>query len=81
MAPSLETLITLWPRVDRDRPSNAHMILGVTGFLTGLALIVVSLRLYVRQFRLKTFGWDDGIISLAMVSSCFLWCFGPISDS
>lgn len=47
--------------------NNISSILATTGTLTAVSLIVVLLRLYVRIFMLKSFGWDDGIMTVTMV--------------
>jgi hypothetical protein len=66
------------PAADRaSRASNAAMILGASGVMTGLTVAIVAVRLYVRQFVLKTFGWDDAVILLATmqciaVMACFI---------
>lgn len=57
----------------QSRASNEPMVLGVVGFLTAVSLLAVSLRLYVRQFVLKTVGLDDGFIIISMVRLEFLF--------
>lgn len=51
------------------RPSNHVAILGVQGFLMGLSMVVVGLRMFVRRTILKTFGWDDWVILISAVST------------
>ena len=51
--------------------SNAGRIVGVVGAFHFLAFLFVSLRLYVRVFMVKTFGVDDVLIILAVVSPRF----------
>ena len=50
------------------RPNNHATIMAVQGFLTGLSLFIVALRIWVRRTVLKTFGWDDGVIVISAVS-------------
>ncbi|KAH7037045.1 uncharacterized protein B0I36DRAFT_313201 [Microdochium trichocladiopsis] len=58
------------------RENNHVEIMGIAGFMTGFAVLVVSLRLWVRRFVLKTFGWDDWFIALAMLHTIgVLVCF------
>ncbi|KAH7021466.1 uncharacterized protein B0I36DRAFT_32248 [Microdochium trichocladiopsis] len=58
------------------RPNNHATIMGVQGFLTGFALSVVALRVWVRRTVLKTFSWDDWFILLsALFSIGVLVCF------
>jgi hypothetical protein len=54
------------------RESNKVMILVASSFMTALGMLIVGLRIWVRQFVLKTFGWDDGVILVAAVSRAFL---------
>lgn len=49
---------------DHDR---GPIILALQFSTLGIAIIVVLLRLYMR-FRLKTHGWDDYTIYLALVT-------------
>jgi hypothetical protein len=48
--------------------SHGSQILAITGFFTGLALLVVALRVYVRMGMLKIMGADDYVILISMVS-------------
>lgn len=48
--------------------SNASRIVGVVGVFHFIALIFVSLRLYVRLFMVRAFGVDDVLIIVAAVS-------------
>jgi hypothetical protein len=52
--------------VSMSTASNGPVILAVTGAFTGLAGLVVLLRIYVRAVMLKTFGPDDWIMMVAM---------------
>lgn len=47
---------------------NGATLLGVTGTLMALSLLAVILRCWARHVILRTFGWDDGAILLALVS-------------
>jgi len=58
------------------RPNNHATIMAVQGFLAGLSLFIVALRIWVRRTVLKTFGWDDGVIVIsALFSIAVLGCF------
>ncbi|KAJ1323266.1 hypothetical protein MN608_11413 [Microdochium nivale] len=58
------------------RPNNHAAIMGVQGFLAGISLIIVGLRIWVRRTVLKTFGWDDGFILIsALFTISVLACF------
>lgn len=70
-------LLGYFPADKSVLPYNGHTILGVTSFMTALAVIIVSTRLYVRQFVLKAFGWDDatilaGLLFSIAVMACFI---------
>jgi hypothetical protein len=47
--------------------TNASLILSISGFLTGLAALIVLSRCYVRLIILKAFKADDWIMLFAMV--------------
>lgn len=49
--------------------NNKGEILSITGTFTGIALVAVLFRVYVRCVMLRVFGMDDYIIVLAMVRS------------
>jgi hypothetical protein len=49
--------------------NRGPMILASTGVVTAFAFIAVVLRMYVRAVIIKSVGWDDKIIVMAMVSS------------
>lgn len=55
------------PTAPLDMTSNAATILAVNGVFTGVSLLIVLLRVYVRTIMLKTFGADDYFIVAAMV--------------
>jgi hypothetical protein len=48
--------------------SHAGRIVALVGFFQFLALTFVALRVYVRVFMVRAFGWDDGLIVVASVS-------------
>lgn len=50
-----------------DTSTNAPAILANSGVITGIAVIIVLARIYVRCFMLKTFGYDDYFIAAATV--------------
>ncbi|KAL2259519.1 hypothetical protein VTK26DRAFT_6787 [Humicola hyalothermophila] len=54
---------------DSDAPTDGPMITGVAAALTGLSLITVCLRTYVRAILIKAFGIDDWVILVTWVSS------------
>ena len=60
-------LSSLVPRDDVPADNNIDSILAITGTLTAISVLVVLLRLYVRVFMIKTFGWDDGVMAVTMV--------------
>ena len=49
--------------------NRGNTINALNGVFLGLGLILVCLRVYVRTKINKTFGWDDFLIILALVSS------------
>ncbi|KAK2754554.1 hypothetical protein FQN54_006955 [Arachnomyces sp. PD_36] len=49
--------------------TQGPLILTVTGVMTGLALVVVGLRIYVRAFVVKKFGLDDMFMLSALAIS------------
>ncbi|KAL3418571.1 integral membrane protein [Phlyctema vagabunda] len=60
--------------------SKAPLVLGLTTTFWGLALIIVSMRIYTRVFVNKYRGWDDLFIAIAMLFSTgdqgmkIAWC-------
>ena len=52
-----------------SKDSQSGTVIIVSGVLTGLSTIVVLLRLYTRQFILKTAGADDWTMGLAQLLS------------
>ncbi|KAF2840995.1 hypothetical protein M501DRAFT_902028, partial [Patellaria atrata CBS 101060] len=57
--------------------NNKNEIISITSTVTGIALIVVLLRVYVRSFMLGVFGIDDYIMLVSMAISSFVAvCFG-----
>ncbi|KAL4774859.1 hypothetical protein BDW60DRAFT_204795 [Aspergillus nidulans var. acristatus] len=54
-----------------DYSSQAPKILAITGVLTGLSLVMVALRCYVRVFILRRFYVEDGIMVV-----CGVCCIG-----
>lgn len=54
---------------------RSEVITIVTGVFFGLSLATVSLRCFVRLRVVKAFGWDDGLIVLAMaLNTAFAIC-------
>ena len=49
-------------------------VVGVTTFLTVLALVAIVLRFCARRLKKVGLGWDDYTIVLAMVSSLLGSC-------
>lgn len=52
-----------------SKDSQSGTVIIVSGVLTGLSTVVVLLRLYTRQFILKTAGADDWTMGLAQLLS------------
>lgn len=50
----------------QDRRPQARIGIGIVTALSG---IIVLIRVYARWFMIRSFGWDDGLICIAMV--CF----------
>lgn len=46
---------------------HSRKILSITGVFTGVALVTVVSRVYVRAAMLRVFGLDDWVILLSMV--------------
>ncbi|KAI7287582.1 hypothetical protein KC345_g406 [Hortaea werneckii] len=68
------------------RANNHGEILGVTGAFLGVALIIVSLRLYVRSRILHYVGADDYLMLVAMFMAtatfiCFRYLWGAIAKT
>lgn len=49
--------------------SNVDTILSVSGLMMGLSFAIVGLRIWVRQFMIKTLGVDDMVMMAALVSA------------
>ncbi|KAK8074120.1 hypothetical protein PG994_005019 [Apiospora phragmitis] len=49
--------------------SNADMILSVSGLMMGLSFAIVGLRIWVRQFMIKTLGVDDMVMIAALIAA------------
>ncbi|KAG9194707.1 hypothetical protein G6011_04742 [Alternaria panax] len=61
--------------------NQAGRLLAVEGSLFALSTIAVLLRFYVRVFMLKTFGWDDIMMAIALaLSSTTLGLFLKVID-
>ena len=74
----LKPLFELKRRSEPSSSTHAPSILAINGAFTGLALVVVALRVYVRIKILKFAGADDCVIVAAMVrnrpsSNVYLW--------
>ncbi|KAL1798660.1 hypothetical protein ACET3X_002697 [Alternaria dauci] len=50
--------------------NQAGRLLAVEGSLFALSTTAVLMRFYVRVFMLKTFGWDDVMMAIALALSC-----------
>lgn len=48
---------------------NQDVLLGVSILFITLGIILVALRCYVRIFLLRAFGYDDGLVIIALVGS------------
>jgi hypothetical protein len=63
---------------DQPDDNNGPKLIAATAVVTGFALISVILRLWVRVGIIKSVGWDDRFIVLAMVSRLLLSRFHEI---
>ena len=52
-----------------DPPTYGLTLVAIGTAMTGLALVTVLLRLYVRLFMLKAWGWDDWVIIVAWLGA------------
>jgi hypothetical protein len=50
-----------------EKPDRRAELMGVSIALTAWAATFVFARMYVRLFKTRSFGWDDGFIALACV--------------
>lgn len=50
-----------------DEDQNSQAVKSVAAVFMTVACIAVILRCYVRAWVVKAFGWDDGVMVLAMV--------------
>lgn len=48
--------------------NRGHLVLTVTWAITGVAALLVALRLHTRIFLRKCAGWDDFLMAVALVS-------------
>ena len=57
--------------------TNVDMILSVSGLMMGLSFAIVGMRVWVRQFIIKTLGIDDMVMIAALVrrslNRTFFW--------
>lgn len=51
-----------------DDSGHSQTILVVSAFLLAVSVLSVGLRCFVRTYVLYAFGWDDGLMVIAMVS-------------
>jgi hypothetical protein len=60
-----------WPAVNYVNPEiRSHgALLAITVVFTTVMVLIISMRLYVRLFVLRTPGWDDLFILIAAVST------------
>ena len=63
--------LTVNPALSHE--SNVPRILGLGVTFHALALIFFGLRMYTRVFVVKSFGKDDILMVLCMVSSVLVW--------
>ena len=63
----------------RQNKGTAYMIAALT--FTVIASVVVSLRVYIRIWVKRTFGWDDGLIIFSLVSNRLRLLFLHEADS
>jgi hypothetical protein len=64
-----QDVMDAWPAPNfTDPETRSHSaFLGITLTFTLITLIIVSLRTYVRFFKLKAPGWDDYFIFVSTV--------------
>ncbi|RKU47246.1 hypothetical protein DL546_008779 [Coniochaeta pulveracea] len=55
--------------VSNPADNEGPRILAATLAITALALITVTVRLHVRLGMIRSFGWDDGLMTFAMALS------------
>ena len=63
-----DQLLQLERRAQQVDDTNAPTILAIVGVFTGVALLIVALRGYVRARMLRAVGTDDYVIFTAMVT-------------
>ncbi|PQE06889.1 integral membrane protein [Rutstroemia sp. NJR-2017a BVV2] len=59
--------ITFPPPINPDDLGRGPMIIGLTWSFTGLAVIAVSLRLYIRKKIIHITGWDDWLMLASVI--------------
>jgi hypothetical protein len=65
-------LLSLFSRAPQDRiPDNADGIAIATLYLVVMMVLAVLIRLAFRYTMLRSLQWDDGMVSLALVSLLF----------
>lgn len=52
-----------------DTPTYGLTLVSIGMVMTGLALVTVLLRLYVRLVMIKATGWDDWVIIVAWLGA------------
>lgn len=52
---------------DSDGARRATAVTAVASVFMSIACVAVLLRIYVRGFLIKAFGWDDATMVIAMV--------------
>lgn len=57
------------PYPENPFEDQRHVVLAVASTMMGLSVLLVSLRLYVRQHMTKSLWWDDWMITAAAVSA------------
>src|ERR1700742_4647399 len=61
-------VIMSWPTPNHINPETHGLQVTITtGILLSLAILAVAGRLYARLVLLPSFGWDDGLIVIALV--------------
>lgn len=57
---------------DSDGARRATAVTAVAAVFMSIACVAVLLRIYVRGFLIKAFGWDDATMVIAMVGLALL---------
>ena len=63
-------VVASWPKPNYINPENQGPGIAISGItFMSLATILVMLRVYVRGWLIRSFGWDDAWMVAALVHS------------